>query len=94
VQKNKNHGQININRHLRDFLHFEDNDNLNSPNNEYVYADHKLMQTTTMPNKAVTKVTRTNPLVLSDSRKKIADLVSTDQEQVSELIANIDYNIS
>lgn len=40
---NTNHGQSNINRHLRDFLHFEDGDNLNSPDNEFAYADQKLM---------------------------------------------------
>lgn len=46
----------NINRHLRDFLHFEDGDD--------------------------------------DGRKKVAAVVSIDQEQISELIANIDYNVS
>lgn len=32
--------------------------------------------------------------MLSDGRKKVAAVVSIDQEQISELIANIDYNVS
>lgn len=38
--------------------------------------------------------TRDNALMLSDGRKKVAAVVSIDQEQISELIANIDYNVS
>ena len=55
---NTNHGRSNINRHLRDFLHFEDGDNLNSPDNEFAYADQKLLQTATMPKNGVKRVNR------------------------------------
>jgi hypothetical protein len=75
---NTHHGQSNINRHLRDFLHFEDGDNLNSPDNEFAYADQKLMQTSTMPKNGVTRVIKDNALGLSDERKKIAHVVSID----------------
>ena len=75
---NTNHVKSNINRHLRDFLHFEDGDNLNSPDNEFAYADQKLLQTATMPKNGVKRVTRDNALGLSDGRKKVGHVVSID----------------
>jgi hypothetical protein len=82
-----NNGQLvgggNVNRHLRDFLDFEDSDHNVTHREEEPIITQKMLHTTTLPKPAKKD--------LSDGRPKVA---SMDHEQISEMIAGIDYNVS